>query len=506
MRRVKAEGGWGVVCTEEVEIHPTSDVAPFVELRIWDDEDVPALARIAEQIHARRRPRRDRAGVQRDARREPLQPGDPARPGAPARALVPPGPGPGDVRWRTSRTCGAGTAPRSARAIAAGYDLVYVYAGHDLAGLQHFLSPRYNQRTDVYGGSPANRMRLLREILEDTVEEAAGRAAVACRLTVDELAGPGGLGRCRDRARRRRRSAELPDLWDFVLGSWEDDSNTSRVRPGGRAREYVRGLKALTTKPVVGVGRFTSPDTMVRQVNQGILDLIGAARPSIADPFLPERSRKAGSTTSASASAATSASPATTRCRRSAARRTRPWARSGGAAGTRSECGPRGPTPGCSSSVPDRPVSRRPGRSAARLRRDAGRGDPRARRPRLARVAAAWAGRLGPGPGLPRAADLQRPRLVDVDRERRMLDDALGVRFRARGDRHRRDLAAATASAAGTRPGAGDPARRGSHPRRPHGRTPSARQARRASSTTTTTTWVACSPSCSAARGTTCTW
>jgi len=61
------------------------------------------------------------------------------------------------------------------------------------------------------------------------------------------------------------------------------------LRPRGGQEEYVRGLKALTTKPVVGVGRFTSPDTMVRMVKQGILDFIGAARPSIADPFLPSK-------------------------------------------------------------------------------------------------------------------------------------------------------------------------------------------------------------------------
>src|ERR1700756_1056241 len=52
MRRAKAEGGWGVVCTEQVEIHPTSDITPFIELRIWDDQDIPALARIAGAIHA----------------------------------------------------------------------------------------------------------------------------------------------------------------------------------------------------------------------------------------------------------------------------------------------------------------------------------------------------------------------------------------------------------------------------------------------------------------------
>jgi dimethylamine/trimethylamine dehydrogenase len=51
LRRVKAEGGWAVVCTEQVEIHPTSDITPFIELRIWDDGDLPALERIAEGIH-----------------------------------------------------------------------------------------------------------------------------------------------------------------------------------------------------------------------------------------------------------------------------------------------------------------------------------------------------------------------------------------------------------------------------------------------------------------------
>src|SRR5881227_1097374 len=52
MRNVKAEGGWAVVCTEQVEIHPSSDITPFIELRLWDDGDRPALARIADAIHA----------------------------------------------------------------------------------------------------------------------------------------------------------------------------------------------------------------------------------------------------------------------------------------------------------------------------------------------------------------------------------------------------------------------------------------------------------------------
>jgi dimethylamine/trimethylamine dehydrogenase len=76
-----------------------------------------------------------------------------------------------------------------------------------------------------------------------------------------------------------------------VAGPWSADSNTSRFGPEGEQEEAVRGLKSLTDRPVVGVGRFTSPDAMVRQIRSGVLDFIGAARPSIADPFLPWKIR-----------------------------------------------------------------------------------------------------------------------------------------------------------------------------------------------------------------------
>jgi dimethylamine/trimethylamine dehydrogenase len=291
MRRVKAEGGWAVVCTEQVEIHPTSDIAPFIELRIWDDQDVPALARIAEAIHGGGA----LAGIELAhnglnapnlySRETPLAPVhlpvatfscDPVQARAMTKADI------ADLRrWHRNAV---------RRSLQAGYDLVYVYAGHALGGIHHFLSPRYNQRSDEYGGSPRNRMRLLREILEDTQEEVAGRAAVACRITVDERIGEAGISRPQ-MEEILGELGEHPDLWDFVMGSWEDDSNTSRFGPEGEQEEYVAGLKQLTSKPVVGVGRFTSPDLMVRQVRAGILDLIGAARPSIADPFLPNKIR-----------------------------------------------------------------------------------------------------------------------------------------------------------------------------------------------------------------------
>jgi dimethylamine/trimethylamine dehydrogenase len=290
MRKIKAEGGWSVVCTEQVEIHATSDIAPFIELRIWDDQDLPALARIADAIHEGGAI----AGIElahngmnapnQLSRETPLGPAHlPVAPDtiAPVQARAMSRRDIADLRrWHRNAV---------RRSLEAGYDLVYVYGAHGYSTLHHFLSRRYNTRTDEYGGSVLNRMRLLRELLEDTVEEVDGRAAVACRITVEEEA-ERGISR-EDIEAVLGELGELPDLWDFAMGSWEGDSGTSRFFPEGRQEEFVAGLKSLTTKPVVGVGRFTSPDAMVRQVRAGILDLIGAARPSIADPFLPNKIR-----------------------------------------------------------------------------------------------------------------------------------------------------------------------------------------------------------------------
>jgi len=289
MRAMKAQGGWAVVSTEQAEIHHSSEITPFIEQRIWDDIDIPALQLTVDRVHdhgslaAIELCYNGMNGPNFFSRVAPMGPAhlpvaaftyDPVQ----AREMTL-----DDIadlrRWHRQAV---------RRSIDAGFDIVYVYAGHALGGIHHFLSPRYNQRSDAYGGSIENRARLLRELLEDAVEEADGQAAIGCRISVDELIGDEGLQR-HDIVEVIKMLGEIPDLWDFVLGSWEDDSVTSRFGPEAPQEQYVRGLKALTTKPVVGVGRFTSPETMLRMVREGVLDFIGAARPSIADPFLPSK-------------------------------------------------------------------------------------------------------------------------------------------------------------------------------------------------------------------------
>jgi dimethylamine/trimethylamine dehydrogenase len=153
----------------------------------------------------------------------------------------------------------------------------------------HFLQSRHNRRTDEYGGSLVNRARLLRELIEDTKDAVGVDCAVAVRFAVDEVRGADGISSVAEGREIVEMLAELPDLWDVNVSDWANDSRTSRFAPEGFQEDFVRFVKTVTTKPVVGVGRFTSPDTMVSQIRRGVLDLIGAARPSIADPFLPKK-------------------------------------------------------------------------------------------------------------------------------------------------------------------------------------------------------------------------
>jgi dimethylamine/trimethylamine dehydrogenase len=285
MRGVKAEGGWAVVCTEEVDFHPDSDTGGYIEGRLWDDADIPMHERLVDQVHAHGSlagiefVHNGMASANLYGRIPPAGPSHlPVKTYEPIQARAMTLDDIADLRRRHRAAV--------RRALTAGYDLVYVYAAHNLSTLQHFLSPRANHRDDAYGGTLVNRARLLQEVLEDTREECDGRAAVACRLAIDELHGAEGIQRG-DMDELFELIGDLPDVWDVMVGVWEDDSLPSRFGYEAWTEQHFRGIKELTSKPVVGIGWLTSPDTMVRLVQSGVLDLIGAARPSIADPFLP---------------------------------------------------------------------------------------------------------------------------------------------------------------------------------------------------------------------------
>jgi dimethylamine/trimethylamine dehydrogenase len=287
LREIKAEGGWGVVNTEYCSIHPSSDDAPYRMASLWDDRDTRVLGNVVDGIHKHgalagvelwhggiKSPNRASREVTMSASGGPGHYVQPLQTRAMDREDIR-----AMLRWQ---------AASARRAMEAGFDVVYCYAGHGYLTFQ-FISPRWNQRIDEYGGPIENRVRLLREMIEVTKDAVGHKCAVAVRLAMDELMGEAGVTHEREGREVVELLAELPDLWDVNISYVENDSMSARFSAEGFQEEYVAIVKKLTTKPVVGVGRFTSPDLMVSQIKRGVLDLIGAARPSIADPWLPRK-------------------------------------------------------------------------------------------------------------------------------------------------------------------------------------------------------------------------
>ncbi len=289
MRGIKSQGGWGVIFTEQCEIHHTSEIAPFIELRLWDDADIPMIAKMANKM----KEHGALAGIQLAysgingpnlySKEIPLAPSampirtftnDPVQ----ARALDKQ-----DIkdlrRWFVNA---------AKRCRAAGFDLICLYGAHGFGIFQHFLSTATNQRTDEYGGNLKNRARFVREVVADVREAVGDQMGITLRLSLDEMIGDLGFANSevRDFIEMHK---DLPDLWDLAHGAWEDCSGPSRFKEEAAQFELVDGIKALTSIPVVGVGRFTSPDVMAKMIKSGTLDFIGCARPSIADPFLPKK-------------------------------------------------------------------------------------------------------------------------------------------------------------------------------------------------------------------------
>jgi dimethylamine/trimethylamine dehydrogenase len=292
LRGMKAEGGWGVVCTGYVSIHPSADDSPLPYATLWDDNDIASHAMMTDAVHEHGA----LAGIElwhgggsvsnKTSRLPPLSPSGLSwmathvgfMGNQRSKAMDK-----GDIRdllrWQ---------AEAARKAKRAGFDIIYVYAGMGYLPYE-FLLPEWNLRSDEYGGCLANRARIVRELIEVTRDAVGDTCAVALRVSLEEL-----------RARRSERAAseahelvellaDVPDLWDVKMDSSPTDCSPSRFTAEGSHEPVIDFVKRITKKPVVGVGRFTSPDAMVAQIKRGVLDLIGAARPSIADPFLPRK-------------------------------------------------------------------------------------------------------------------------------------------------------------------------------------------------------------------------
>ena len=251
MRGIKAEGGWGVVCTEYCSIHQSSDDLPHPYATLWNQGDIKAHALMTEKVHEHG----SLAGVElwaggagaANLMTREVALGVTSMPNVQGHPFQTRPMDKNDIRnirrWHRAAAL---------RAREAGFDIVYVYATH-MYLLSQFLSPMQNHRTDEYGGSVENRVRLVRELIEDTKDAIGDTCAVAVRMSADDGTGTPEHPVSEDRRAMFEILADLPDIWDVNVHDYEHEMGVSRFVGVNRRDAVAVGFAGSQKTLPVGV-------------------------------------------------------------------------------------------------------------------------------------------------------------------------------------------------------------------------------------------------------------
>ena len=287
--RDHARAGVGLVIVESTAILQDATIMPY-NLGLWEDAQIPGLARIAAAIKAEGVPavlqivHGGAKAVREDLSRERLA--------ASAVALMP-GPAPRAMTEAELQGVIEAFARAALRAVQAGFDGVELHAAHYYL-ISQFLSPCTNLRTDRWGGSLENRMRLGVEVAKAVRAAVGPRIAVFCRMHSTENL-EGGLATSDSVQFAQALEAAGVDLIDASgigtssLGDWQGQAflNTSSVpakgAPGGGYAPAAHLIRKAVGIPVITVGKLSEPGVAQAVLAQGQADLVALGRPLIAD-------------------------------------------------------------------------------------------------------------------------------------------------------------------------------------------------------------------------------
>ncbi len=283
----RAAGGAGAIISEAAAVEPRGRISPQ-DLGIWSDEHIPGLARIARFVkgqgcaigiqlaHAGRK-----AGTRRpwegggqlslaDGGWETVGPSaDPFRPEErPPAALSEAG----------VHEVIQSFAQGARRAVEAGFDFVEIHAAHGYL-LHQFLSPLSNTRQDDWGGSLANRARLLLEVLAEVRRQAPDDLPVWVRFSCTDWADGGWDIEEILRLAPALRDAGV-DLIDCSSGGASPAALPPSAGPGYQVL-FSRRIRAHAGLPTGAVGLITSPEQADTIIRTGQADLILLGRESL---------------------------------------------------------------------------------------------------------------------------------------------------------------------------------------------------------------------------------
>lgn len=290
----RAVGGAGLVLTEAIAVTPEGRISPE-DLGIWQDAHIEPLARIVRFVHAQGA----LAGTQlahagrKGSTKRPWSGSGLVEPSAGGWQPVGPGDAAFDPTYPVPRPLDdAGIAAvvaafraAAVRARTAGFDLVEVHAAHGYL-LHQFLSPLVNQRTDDYGGSFDNRIRIVLEVVDAVRGVWPERLPVFVRLSCADWA-PGGWDLAQSIELGRRLRSRGVDLIDCSSAGAVAHQQIA-IAPGYQVpfAEAVRREAGIATG---AVGLITTAPQAEAIVGGGQADCVLLARELLRDPYWPLR-------------------------------------------------------------------------------------------------------------------------------------------------------------------------------------------------------------------------
>ncbi len=295
----RAVGGAGLVLTEAAAVLAEGRITPQ-DLGLWKDEHVAGLKRIVEFLHGQGVP----AGVQlAHAGRKASM----ARPWAPEQRSLTPGEGgwrnvmaPSAVRFAENyalpieldlagiRNITSAFSRATERALAAGFDVVEIHAAHGYL-LHEFLSPLSNLRTDQYGGSFENRIRLLLEVVDAVRAVLPSELPLLVRISATDWA-EGGWEIEQSVALAKMLKEHKVDLVDVSSGGMTPHA----VMPLGPGYQtpFAERIRREAEIPTGSVGMITEAVQAEHILRTGQADVVLLARELLREPYWPLQAAK----------------------------------------------------------------------------------------------------------------------------------------------------------------------------------------------------------------------
>jgi 2,4-dienoyl-CoA reductase-like NADH-dependent reductase (Old Yellow Enzyme family) len=290
LTRSLAKGEVGLIISSHAFVEPRGRVRP-PQLGVHTDGMVPGLARLAAAAHD-------------GGSRTLLQI---AHGGCTAAEPIGDLVGPSSITLPDGRTCVELSTEdikfvvdafrrAAVRAKEAGFDGVQIHSAHTYL-LSQFLSPYFNRRTDRYGGSLANRVRIHTEVL-NAVRGSVGDMPVCIKMNSDDFIDNGFTRKEMVEAARILESEGI-DAIEMSGGSGLSPANRGFSRPGVQPPEQevyyldaAKMYKDAVSAPLMLVGGILSYEVAMGLVEQGIADFIALSRPLVREPQLVKRWRE----------------------------------------------------------------------------------------------------------------------------------------------------------------------------------------------------------------------